>query len=282
MTLGVSDVGAMNSSPPEEHAHFFRPAALPGVETLHATFLRHRYTAHIHDSWVVACVDRGAASFELDGTRHTAPSGSVFVIPPGIVHTGEPATDLGYTYRVLYIDWAAVDQDAAVWSDEPWPWSSPITHDRDCLRSLHRLHEVLALPGRALEQGEALDALRSALRGVAGLQPRYLQAQTHPAVARARAFTHEYWRENFTLRELAEAADVSPFHLVRTFHREVGMPPAAYRRALRVQAAQKLLRRGEPVRDVALTCGFYDQAHLTRHFKAVTGVTPTRYRDGTY
>jgi AraC-like DNA-binding protein len=56
------------------------------------------------------------------------------------------------------------------------------------------------------------------------------------------------------------------------------MPPAAYRRALRVQAAQKLLRRGEPARDVALACGFYDQAHLTRHFKAVTGVTPMRWR----
>ena len=104
---GDLDVGAMNTSPTEEHARFFRPAALPGVEMLHATFVRHRYTAHIHDSWVVACVDRGAASFELDGTRHTAPSGSVFVIPPGIVHTGEPATDCGYTYRVLYIDWAA-------------------------------------------------------------------------------------------------------------------------------------------------------------------------------
>ena len=68
---GALDAGAMNSSPPQEHARFFRPAALPGVEMLHATFLRHRYTAHIHDSWVVACVDRGAASFELDGTRGT-------------------------------------------------------------------------------------------------------------------------------------------------------------------------------------------------------------------
>ena len=59
---GVLDVPAMNLSPPEEQARFFRPAALPGVETLHATFLRHRYTAHVHDSWVIACVDCGAAS----------------------------------------------------------------------------------------------------------------------------------------------------------------------------------------------------------------------------
>jgi transcriptional regulator GlxA family with amidase domain len=101
----------------------------------------------------------------------------------------------------------------------------------------------------------------------------------HPAVARAKEFVEERWRDNFTMRELADAADVSPFHLVRIFHREVGLPPSAYRRALRVVAAQRLLRRGDPVREVALACGFYDQAHLTRHFKAIVGVTPARYAE---
>jgi AraC-like DNA-binding protein len=275
------DVLAVTSPPPQERARFLRPAALPGVEVLHATFLRHRYAAHVHDYWVVACVDRGAASFELEGRRHTAPSGSVMVIPPGAVHTGEPATDGGYTYRVLYVDWLAVGGDADESSGEPWPPASPVTYDRGCIRALHRLHEALPLPGRALEQGEALAAVRQALRDVTGLPTRRLQPGSHPAVARARAFTHEYCQENFTLRELADAAAVSAFHLVRIFHRDVGMPPAAYRRALRVQAAQKLLQRGEPLREVALACGFYDQAHLTRHFKAVTGVTPGRYRDAT-
>jgi AraC-like DNA-binding protein len=55
------------------------------------------------------------------------------------------------------------------------------------------------------------------------------------------------------------------------------MPPSAYRRALRVQAAQRLLRNGTPPARAAAECGFYDQAHLNRHFRRVTGVTPSQY-----
>ena len=261
-----------------DRARFLRPAALPGVEALHATFLRHRYAAHVHDYWVVACVDRGAASFELEGRRHTAPAGSVFVIPPGAVHTGEPATDDGYTYRVLYVDWSALGCDSDGRADTSWELRSPVTHNARCASALSRLHEALLLPGRALEQGEALATASQALRVVGSSgETRRRPKTSHPAVTRAIAFVEEYWRENFTLLELAEAAGVSPFHLVRIFHRQVGMPPAAYRRSLRVQAAQRLLRRGEPALDAALACGFYDQAHLTKHFKAATGVTPARY-----
>jgi AraC-like DNA-binding protein len=265
------------SSPPQEHARFHRPAALPGVEALHATFIHHRYPAHVHDYWVIARVDCGAAAFELDGRWHTAAAGSTFIIPPGAAHTGESATDRGYSYRVLYLDWPAYADGAGPPQAEDSLLGSPISHDRRCAQSLDQLHQAIIQPGRALEQGEALAAVSHALRDAIRPSAGRLGRGRHPAVARAEAFIHERWWENFTLHELAAAADVSPFHLVRLFHRNIGMPPSAYRRALRVQAAQKLLRRGEPAGGVALTCGFYDQAHLARHFKAVTGVTPSHY-----
>jgi AraC-like DNA-binding protein len=55
------------------------------------------------------------------------------------------------------------------------------------------------------------------------------------------------------------------------------MAPSAYRWALRVRAAQRLLRAGHPPARVATDCGFYDQGHLNRHFKRATGVTPGQY-----
>jgi AraC-like DNA-binding protein len=48
-------------------------------------------------------------------------------------------------------------------------------------------------------------------------------------------------------------------------------------RAVRVQAAQRLLRTGTGPARAATESGFYDQAHLNRHFKRVTGVTPALY-----
>jgi hypothetical protein len=95
---------ALMGGPPKETARFLRSPALTGVETLHATFVVHRYCRHIHDGLTVAHVDRGAATFELDGERYVAPAGHSFLVPPHAVHTGEPAVDGGYSYRVLYPD----------------------------------------------------------------------------------------------------------------------------------------------------------------------------------
>ena len=40
---------------------------------------------------------------------------------------------------------------------------------------------------------------------------------------------------------------------------------------------QRLLRQGEPLVATASACGFADQSHLTRLFKARLGVTPGQY-----
>ena len=49
---------------------------------------------------------------------------------------------------------------------------------------------------------------------------------------------------------------------------------------MRVRHARRLLREGASPSDTALECGFADQAHLTRHFKARSGVTPAAFRKG--
>jgi AraC-like DNA-binding protein len=245
------------------------------VEALHATFVGHRYPPHCHDAWTIALVDVGAAAFDLERERHVALAGDIFLIPPGAVHTGQAATENGYSYRVLYLD----PESLAAGGDTTTPdrHGLPVVVEaRDCALALHHVHALLDLPGRTLEQGEALASalqllrpllLRGAERHVAG----------HLAVGRARDYIHENWRRDFSLRELSEAVGVSPFHLSRLFREQIGMPPSAYRRTLRIQSAQRLLRAGETPIDCALACGFYDQSHLSRHFHAVTGVTPRAY-----
>jgi transcriptional regulator GlxA family with amidase domain len=55
------------------------------------------------------------------------------------------------------------------------------------------------------------------------------------------------------------------------------MTPHAYQTQVRVRRAKLLLREGLPVTQVAVEAGFYDQAHLTRHFKRIVGLPPARY-----
>jgi transcriptional regulator GlxA family with amidase domain len=80
-----------------------------------------------------------------------------------------------------------------------------------------------------------------------------------------------------SLRQLASQAGLSRRRLSRTFHAEPGMPPSVYQRQLRVEHARRELRTGAPPATVAVGCGFYDQAHLSRVFKRHVGMTPSRY-----
>jgi hypothetical protein len=49
-----------------ERAVYLRPAGVPGVEALHAEFVRHAYRPHSHPTWTVAVIERGATAFDVD------------------------------------------------------------------------------------------------------------------------------------------------------------------------------------------------------------------------
>ena len=80
-----------------------------------------------------------------------------------------------------------------------------------------------------------------------------------------------------TLEEAAELLRAHPTHLVRAFTREVGLPPHRYLTGRRVDLARRLLLDGQRPAEVATAAGFYDQAHLTRHFSRLLGTSPARY-----
>jgi AraC-like DNA-binding protein len=80
-----------------------------------------------------------------------------------------------------------------------------------------------------------------------------------------------------TLEAAAATMDRSVPHLVRCFTRQFGVSPHAYVIGRRVDAARRELLRGARPVEVATSVGFCDQAHLTRHFKRHTSMTPARF-----
>jgi AraC-like DNA-binding protein len=89
--------------------------------------------------------------------------------------------------------------------------------------------------------------------------------------------------------ELVRETGWSRRHLAARFRTEVGLAPKVFGRILRFRrAAAELVRPdGRSLAEIALDCGYYDQAHLNRDFREFSGRTPTelmaaRLPDGGY
>lgn len=77
--------------------------------------------------------------------------------------------------------------------------------------------------------------------------------------------------------QAARLVQAHPAHLVRAFSGVYGIAPHQYLNSRRVDRARRLLLEGRSPGDVAAATGFFDQSHLTRHFRKLVGVTPGRY-----
>lgn len=81
------------------------------------------------------------------------------------------------------------------------------------------------------------------------------------------------------LSTIAAACELSQGHFVRAFKASFGHPPHRWLVLKRIETAKDLLRSTKlSVAEIALRCGFFDQAHLTRTFSTQVGTTPSKWR----
>ena len=98
-----------------------------------------------------------------------------------------------------------------------------------------------------------------------------------PPIRRVMRYMEEHFAEPLSLAELARMCNRSLYRFATVFRQEVGIPPHQYLCRLRIRHAQSLLRQGTSPTMAAVETGFFDQSHLSRHFKRFCGVTPGRF-----
>ncbi len=98
-------------------------------------------------------------------------------------------------------------------------------------------------------------------------------------LARVTEFVQGNLARSIQLDDMAAAIDVSVSQLVGLFKRALGQPPHRFLINLRIVRARHLLASTNlPISEIAITCGFSHQEHMTRMFRREIGLTPAAYR----
>jgi AraC-like DNA-binding protein len=252
----------------------WRPG-VPGVtEVFHAHFTEYAYPMHVHEVWTLLIVDDGAVRYDLERHEHGTPHDTVTLLPPHVPHNGSPATPHGFRKRVVYLDTGVLGEHLV-----PAAVDGPDLRDPLLRQRVGQLHTALALPGEELEAESRLLFVAERLRALLRPARAATAPRRDPVLARRlRELIDARVREGVVLEDAARILQAHPAHLVRAFTGAYGIAPHQYLTSRRVDRARRLLLDGLPPGETAAATGFYDQAHLTRHFRRLVGVTPGRYR----
>lgn len=253
------------------------------MEMLRSNQLDPAYPKHMHSTFTIGVVDTGVVVNYSRGETSYIPQNSVYTFNPAEVHSGYAQQDLLISHRTFYpgeANFTDIAQDVGLRGVPYFKASSFIAPETAArLRTLHRL----------LEYSESLLERQSAvIEGFGYLlrrhTPLHIGARTEGnepyAVKTIRAYLDTHFAENVSLDDLTMLVGLNRAYLIRSFKREVGLPPYSYLIQRRIEEAKRLLREGQTLAQVALEVGFSDQSHLNLHFKRVMNLSPGQYARG--
>lgn len=201
--------------------------------------------------------------------------------------TGQNVESLLVNFSPAFmIDYAARSRLTG-WGSTPTFTGIVIENDKRLIQLLTDLAQELATdePGKeiiisALTEQVAVQLLRKHSRmrksdelelSRAGLVDRRIR--------RAVEFMQTHLEQELSLKDIAAASYLSPYHFARLFKKLTGATPHSYLASLRTASAKLLLAETDlPISGIAARVGYATPSHFTKAFRQITGLTPRAFR----
>jgi len=242
------------------------------LERFEAFFGAHAFDPHRHDTYAIGRTVAGVHRFNYRGESRLCLPGEIMIVHPDESHDGCAGTDTGFRYRGVYVPPALVQQ---ILPGKPLPFfNAGVVGDRRLAAVADALLDAQVLEPMA--EDDALYAFVTTLATLGG-QPLAGRSADFTAATRAREFMDDNLDRPITLDDLAACSGRDRWNLSHDFRRFFGTSPHRYLTLRRLDRVKQLARAGRSLADASVEAGFFDQSHMSRHFKKTFGLSPLRW-----
>ena len=233
---------------------------------------RGKSAPHFHQTYAIGITHFGAGTLFTMGKAWPHSPGAIVVTNPYQSHWGRPSPEgLGYCLLFPRLEWIAA---LPAFRDDPLRrlFDRPVIEDEPLAGRLGAALNRLAQGGSESPLAEAVNALFSNHARMAVSADAVGDGDNGQL---SRLGAEAGW---LSISSLAAEAGLSRAYHSRLYRRRVGLSPLDHRRQERVLVARSLIESGTSLAEAAAQAGFADQAHMTRQFCQILGITPAAYR----
>jgi AraC-like DNA-binding protein len=232
--------------------------------------------ARLHGQYAISIPLSGRGVFYSGGVEYQTQPGAGYLFCPDELWIANAISE-AWRFKTLYIsreNLQLLTKEAGITSAQIPSCGAHLLNART-VEAAHQVLTVFTAKSSLLERVATLIQLAASF--ACGNWPR-LEANDATKISLVSNFLRVHFSEHIRIVRLASLVALTPSHLIRTFHRVVGVPPHSYATLVRIRHAEELLRAGVPPAEVADAVGFCDQSHLSRCFRRILRVTPGQYQ----
>ncbi len=220
------------------------------------------YKNHMHHELSIGIIREGSTKVSFPGETIEFVKGDGVIIPPKLSHMCSPDDVEHWRFDMLYINPRFYGQ--ALTFEKAVRLSNPELIE-DFLDLLNETSSQEYIEERLIELLELLSEDNS-----------NIESNDDSIGEQLKSYIEMHWLEKI---KLEEQFNMNRFAMIRCFRKSFNTTPMAYQLELKMAEAKKKLMQEESILDVCYELGFYDQAHFTKEFKKMNGLTPIAYQE---